>query len=93
MALVADCAPVPKADKLLCLQLEVAGERRQVVSGIAKWYKPEDLIGRKLLLAYNLAPAKLRGVDSAGMILAATADGAARVIFIDGDVPTGSRIS
>jgi methionyl-tRNA synthetase len=93
VAKVLECEPVPKSDKLLCLQLEVGEERRQVVSGIAKWYKPEDLIGRKVLLAYNLAPARLRGVESFGMILAATVGEAARVVFVDEAIPSGSVLS
>jgi len=93
VAEVVSCQPVPKSDRLLSLQLEAGGETRQVVSGIARWYRPEELIGKKLLLVSNLAPAKLRGVLSEGMILAATVDGAARLIFADGDIPTGSRLS
>jgi len=93
VAQVLECEPVPKSDKLLCLQLEVGSERRQVVSGIAKWYKPGDLIDKKVLLAYNLAPAKLRGVESSGMILAATVGDAARVVFVDEGIPTGSQLS
>jgi methionyl-tRNA synthetase len=93
VAQVLECEPVPKSDKLLCLQLEVGSERRQVVSGIAKWYKPGDLVGKKVLLAYNLAPAKLRGVESSGMILAATVGDAARVVFVDEGIPTGSQLS
>ena len=93
VAKVIACEPVKKSDKLLCLQVEVGGEERQVVSGIHAWYAPEDLIGKKVLLAYNLAPAKLRGVESNGMILAATVDDAAKVIFVDDAIPTGSRLS
>jgi len=75
------------------LQLKVGSENRQVVSGIAKWYKPEDLIGKKIILVYNLKPAKLRGVESQGMILAAdTSDGAAKVIFVDDSVEDGSKL-
>jgi len=93
VAKVIACEPVKKSDKLLCLQVEVDGEQRQVVSGIHAWYEPRDLIGRKILLAYNLAPAKLRGVESNGMLLAATAEGKAKVIFVDDDIPTGSKLS
>ena len=93
VARVAACEPVPKADKLLCLQLEVGGETRQVVSGIASWYRPDELIGRNVAVVFNLQPAKLRGVESQGMILAASVNGAARVIFPGDDIPTGSRIS
>lgn len=66
---------------------------RQVVSGIAKWHTPEDLIGKKIILVANLKPAKLRGVESNGMILAADVeDGAAKVLFVDDSIPTGSKI-
>jgi len=61
----------PDADKLLVLQLEVGEERRQVVSGIAKYYQPEDLVGKSVVLVYNLKPIKLRGIESHGMVLAA----------------------
>ena len=61
---------IPKADKLLKLQLDLGYEKRQVVSGIAKFYKPEDLVGRKVICVTNLKPVKLRGELSQGMILA-----------------------
>ncbi|WP_051003927.1 methionine--tRNA ligase [Gottschalkia acidurici] len=61
----------PDADRLLVLQLKLGEETRQVVSGIAKYYSPEDLIGKKVILVYNLKPVKLRGIESHGMILAA----------------------
>ena len=93
VAKVTACEPVPKAEKLLCLQLEVGEEKRQVVSGIAPWYKPEELLGRNVLLLYNLQPAKLRGVESRGMILAASANGRAYVVFPGDELPSGSRIS
>jgi methionyl-tRNA synthetase len=84
--------PVAKSDKLLKLQVEMGGETRQVVSGISKWYKPEDLIGKKVILVANLAPAKLRGEISEGMILAADVGDTARVVFVDDNVPTGAKI-
>ncbi len=93
VAKVLSCEPVKKSDKLLCLQLQVGQEQRQVVSGIHAWYQPEDLIGKKVLLVYNLTPAKLRGVESCGMILAATVGDRAQVIFADDAIPDGSRLS
>ena len=89
MAQVTACEPVPKADKLLRLTLDDGtAEGRQVVSGIAPWYKPEDLVGKKLVIVANLKPAKLRGVLSQGMILAADpGDGSANVLFVDESVP------
>jgi methionyl-tRNA synthetase len=93
VALVEACEAVKGSDKLLCLQLDLGGEKRQVVSGIAQWYAPDSLVGKKLLTVYNLAPAKIRGVESSGMILAATVGGRAKVIFADDDIPAGSRLS
>ena len=66
---------------------------RQVVSGIAKWYAPEDLIGKKVIVVANLAPAKLCGVESNGMIVAASVGEDAKVIFVDKDIPNGSKLS
>ena len=84
VALVKDCEKVKKSKKLLCLQLDDGFGGRQVVSGIAAWYKPEDLIGKKVVIVANLKPVKLCGVESNGMICAAdTPDGAASVIFPD----------
>ena len=85
------CEPVPKAKKLLKLQVDLGYEQRQVVSGIAKWYKPEDLIGKKIILVVNLTPAKLCGVESNGMILA-SGEETVRVIFLDPETPLGERI-
>ena len=93
VAKVVACEPVKKSDKLLCLQLQVGSERRQVVSGIHAWYQPEELIGKKVLLVYNLTPAKLRGVESCGMILAAAVGDQAQVVFVDDAIPDGSRLS
>ncbi len=93
VALVKSCEKVKKSKKLLCLQLDDGFGGRQVVSGIAEWYKPEDLIGKKVIIVANLKPAKLCGVESQGMICAAdTPDGAASVIFPDQSLPCGSKI-
>ena len=72
LAEIISCEKHPDADRLLVLQLKIAEENRQVVSGIAKWYQPEELIGKKVVMVYNLAPVKLRGVESQGMVLAAS---------------------
>ncbi len=85
------CEPVAKSDKLLKLQVDLGYEQRQVVSGIAKFYKPADLIGKKIILVANLKPVKLRGVDSYGMILA-SGEEEVRVIFLDESTPLGERI-
>ena len=93
VALVKDCEKVKKSKKLLCLQLDDGFGGRQVVSGIAAWYKPEDLIGKKGVIVANLKPVKLCGVESNGMICAAdTPDGAASVIFPDQDLPCGAKL-
>ena len=90
-AQVIACEPVKKAKKLLCLQLDLGYEKRQVVSGIAQFYKPEDLIGKKLIVVANLAPAKLCGVESNGMILA-SGEETVRVVFLDPETPLGERV-
>ncbi|MDE7302117.1 MAG: methionine--tRNA ligase [Oscillospiraceae bacterium] len=92
VAEVKSCEKVPKAKKLLCLQLDDGFGMRQVVSGIAKWYAPEDLVGKKIIVVANLAPAKLCGVESQGMIVAADVGEDARVIFVDKDIPNGSKL-
>ncbi len=90
-AKILECEPVPKAKKLLKLQVDLGFERRQVVSGIAKFYKPEELIGKKVVLVCNLKPVKLCGVDSCGMLLASGEEDV-RVIFLDDSVKCGERI-
>lgn len=86
------CEPIKKAKKLLKLTVFDGVKERTVASGIAKYYKPEELVGKKIILVSNLAPAKLCGVESCGMILAATCGEDVKVIFVD-DMPAGSKIS
>lgn len=81
----------PKADRLLVLQLKVGDETRQVVSGIAQNYEPEDLVGMKVILVANLKPVKLRGIESQGMILAATAG--KELKLVTADIESGSTVS
>lgn len=83
---------VKKSDKLLCLQLDDGMGGRQVVSGIAQYYTPEELVGKKVQLIANLKPVKLRGVDSFGMICAADTPDGVKVIFLDDSIPAGSKI-
>lgn len=85
------CEKVPKAKKLLKLQVDLGYEQRQVVSGIAKFYEPEALIGKKIILVANLKPAVLCGIESNGMILASGED-EVRVVFLSDDTPLGKRI-
>ena len=92
-AKVKDCEKVKKSKKLLKLQLDDGMGGRQVVSGIAEHYKPEDLIGKTVILVANLKPAKLCGEESMGMICAADMpDGGIKVVFLDDDVPAGTKI-
>ncbi len=84
---------VPKSDKLLRLEIDIGAEVRQVVAGIAEAYAPEPLIGRKVVIVANLAPRKLRGLESNGMIVAASLEGGRPVLagFLE-DVPVGARL-
>ena len=91
-AQVIACEGIPKAKKLLKLQLDLGYEKRQVVSGIAKCYKPEDLIGKKIIVVANLKPATLCGVESNGMILASGDGDDIKVVFLDDTTPLGQRI-
>jgi methionyl-tRNA synthetase len=91
-ARVVAAEPVPKADKLLKLTLDVGGETRTVVSGIAKSYGPQDLVGRTVVIVANLKPAKIRGVESRGMILAAGDADVLALAGLDRDVPPGTKI-
>ena len=94
VAQVKSCEPIKRAKKLLKLQLDDGFEGgRQVVSGIAPWYKPEDLIGKKVIVVANLKPAKLCGEESYGMILATDLDEkTVRVIFVDDSIPNGCKL-
>ena len=88
------CEPVKKAKKLLKLILDDgSGVDRTVASGIAKWYTPDELVGKKVIVVSNLKPATLCGVESQGMILAADAgEDAVKVVFLDSSIPNGSKI-
>ena len=87
---IVEAEPVPKADKLLKLIVDTGTEKRQVVSGIAKHYEISELIGKRVILVMNLKPAKLRGVESQGMILAATKGDELEVVTVD--MPVGSIV-
>jgi methionyl-tRNA synthetase len=92
VAEVIQAEPIKKADKLLKLQLDLGYEKRQVVSGIAQYYKPEDLVGRKVICITNLKPVKLRGEMSQGMILAGSKDGSLSLATVDQSLPNGSKV-
>ena len=83
---------VEKSKKLLKLKVDIGTEERQVVAGIAEHYKPEELIGKKILLVANLKPAKLMGIESQGMVLAAGGDGRLVLIGFDGEVKSGTKV-
>ncbi len=89
---VLSCEKVPKSEKLLKFRLNIGTEERQVLSGIAKFYEPEDLIGKKLVLVKNLLPRKLMGLESHGMLLSSEAEGQLRVLTLDPETPAGARI-
>ena len=90
-AQIVECEKVPKAKKLLKLKVDLGYEQRTVVSGIAKFYEPAALIGKKIALVANLKPAVLCGIESNGMILA-SGEETIRVIFLDPETPLGERI-
>jgi methionyl-tRNA synthetase len=92
-ARVLQAEKVEKADKLLKLQIDLGSEKRQIVAGIAQHYSPEDMIGKNLVIVSNLEPAKIRGVESNGMLLAAQAGKKLVLITTDDDIPPGADIS
>ncbi len=92
-AKIIEAEKIEGADKLLRLQVEVGSEQRQLVAGIAKSYKPEELPGKTIIIVANLKPAKIRGVESNGMILAAGEDGEPlRLVTVDGDIASGITV-
>ncbi|MEH6945182.1 methionine--tRNA ligase [Bacillus sp. JJ722] len=92
VAEVIQAEPVKKADKLLKLQLDLGFEKRQVISGIAQFYKPEELVGRKVICVTNLKPVKLRGELSQGMILAGSEDGKLALASVAESLPNGAKV-
>ena len=97
MARVVSCEKVKKSEKLLKFDLDLGSEHRTVLSGIAKYYEPEELIGKNLILFSNLAPRKMMGIESQGMLLSAfceNADGGEtlRVLTVDSCIPAGSEV-
>lgn len=91
-AQILECEKIEKSKKLLRLQIDDGEGTRQVVSGISPYYKPEELIGKKVILVKNLKEAKLCGEKSAGMILAADKEGGVEVVFLDNSIPNGAVI-
>jgi len=92
VGLVLECEKVEGSDKLLKSQIKIGERTHQIVSGIAEHYSPEDMVGKKVVVVANLKPVKLRGTLSEGMILAASADGKVKVLFVESDVSDGTVV-
>jgi len=84
---------VPKSKKLLKLSVSLGTEQRTIVAGIAEHYAPADLVGKKIVIVANLQKATLMGVESDGMVLAGSTDGALAVLTVDRDLPPGAKVS
>jgi methionyl-tRNA synthetase len=94
VAEIVNAEPVPKANKLIKLQLDIGEDKhRQIVAGISKFYSPEELIGKKIIVVANLKPVKLMGIKSNGMLLAAKDEEKLRLLTVDGDIKPGSKVS
>ncbi len=92
-AKVLTAAPVEKTNKLLRLQVDLGGEQRQIVAGIAEYYRPEELVGKTVVVVANLAPAVIRGIESQGMLLAAVEQsGQLCLLTTDRDCPAGATV-
>lgn len=90
---ILSCEAVPKADKLLCSQVKIGSQVRQIVSGIKAHYSPEEMVGKKVMVLVNLKPAKLAGVLSEGMILCAEdAEGNLALVTPEKNMPAGAEI-
>ena len=81
----------PSADKLIVMEVDI-GEKRTLVAGLKEYYKKEELVGKKVIILANLAPRKLRGIDSRGMLLAADAGKVISLLTVDRDVEVGSKV-
>src|SRR5207244_7914508 len=92
IAEVLACEPVPKSKKLLKLTVSLGSEQRTIVSGIAEHYAPDDLVGKKVVVVANLAPAKLMGIESNGMVLSGEIDGKLAVLTLDRDLGSGAKV-
>lgn len=90
---VRSAEPHPNADKLIVLQVDLGSEQRQICAGIRNHYAPEELVGRQIVVVANLQPAKLRGLESQGMLLAASDEGRVIILTPEKPVPAGSMVS
>ncbi len=93
VAEILEAEAVPDADKLLKLQIDVGSDKRQIVAGIAQFYQTNDLIGKKIIVVKNLKPAKIRGIESNGMLLAAKKGKELFLVSPDGDIAAGASVS
>jgi len=93
VATIKSAEPHPNADKLLVLQIDLGGEARQICAGIRNHYTPEELIGKQIVVVTNLETAKLRGLDSQGMLLAASNEGRVIILTPEKNVQPGAKVS
>ena len=93
VGVVKEAVAIEGSEKLIKMQVDVGGEMRQIVSGIRKWYTPEEMAGKTIVVVTNLKPAKLFGVESNGMLLAAEHDGTLKIVTLDGALPSGAHVS
>jgi len=92
VAEVQSCEKVPEADKLLKLKIAIGNEERQIVAGVAEYYQPEQLVGRKIVVVSNLKKTKIRGIESQGMLLAAKKGKKLTLVTVDSDIPSGASV-
>jgi methionine--tRNA ligase beta chain len=92
VAKIIEAEKIEKSEKLLKLIVDLGDERRQLVAGIAKYYKLEDLIGKEIVVVANLEPKKLMGIESQGMLLAANVDGKPVILIPEKEVPPGTKV-
>ena len=92
VATVASAEPHPNADRLVVLKVDLGSEQRQIVAGIKKHYDPATLVGTQVVVVANLQPAKLMGIESQGMVLAASIDGKPVLLHPGVQVPNGTRV-
>ena len=93
IAEIVSAAAHPAADRLLVLRVRVGEEERTIVAGIRRHYSESELVGKKIVIAANLEPAQIRGVNSEGMLLAASTDQALTLLVPERDIHTGARVS
>jgi methionyl-tRNA synthetase len=93
VATIKSAEPHPNADKLLVLQIDLGGEPRQICAGIRNHYTPQELVGKQIVVVANLETAKLRGLDSQGMLLAASDEGRVIILTPEKNVQAGARVS